>query len=278
MRNNTPPPLPGLKRRRIHCPVTPEKWEEEHRLDELCQSLLANPVFTNITQADLEALHYRIRNSVPILLGSGECAFARALIVLGEQIDSELESMGAMEEPPLEIPSPPPMARHTLKRLAVFDRETQDLVERMEIRHQTLRDQYLEMWENKMKEQYFKPSVRLQNLRQQAIDLSRFGDSPELDIAIDDAVRLENAESAQQQTLFQQDYDAAQARVQRKQDFEMRSLFTDRLKKRNLILKERRPAQSRPVSSAVTPRLRKVSERTSRLQHRKPAARPIENS
>jgi hypothetical protein len=161
-------------------------------------------------------------------------------MALSDAIKQELMSRGDLSPALLRSP------------VDSFDQETEIKLHSLRYRHRVLQRDFAEKWQADMKDHYFAPTVRLQTLRQEAIDLLGEGRRSESTAVAEAAAEVEAQEARAAQGQFQKDYDALCARMQRKRDREVEGFTNERLKKRSALLRiaARRPS----VSNTVSPR------------------------
>ena len=276
MRASTRPSkyLPRLKqsdrspdRDSLGSPDPVELNQDDPAVAELRDKLLESRNYPQIETDDLVSLHTMVRGSIDRLFAAGEYARARQYILVCEGIDDELERRGLVFDGRRTLSRSPSPKRSTVQKIRKFDEETIAQLTNVQVRHDTLMDSYVGIWEQRMKEHYFKPSRRLRELRQRAIDLNAEGREEEAREAAEEAAELQDEETEAAQRRYQDDFDKARARMTEKHDLEMECLLHDRLQKRQRIIGQEMPQRSRSqYGSPVATRMnspRSMSRRNS---------------
>lgn len=245
---------------------------------DLREKLLESRNYPQIETEDLVSLHTLVRRSIDRLFSAGEYARARQYILVCEGIDDELERRGLVfdgyrTQPASRSPSPP--RKSTVQKIRKFDEETIAQLTHVQMRHNTLMDSYMDIWEQRMKEHYFKPSRKLRELRQRAIDLNAEGRENEANQVKQEAAALQDEETEEAQKRYQSDFDRARAKIAEKHDLEMECLLHERLQKRKRIIGQEMPQRSRSQcgSTFVSPSTTRMNSPRSMSRRNSPTRR-----
>lgn len=237
-------------------------------------------IISELTTADLKDLHFFIRHNQTKLVSKNKYSDARNLILIGEDIDNELQQRGQILDSSKNSPnkfsqngspqsknnsfSPTSRPKKALshkscQRIQKFDDETAALVNRLQMRHDLLFEDYARIWDQNMKSHYFTPSKNLQELRQQQLEIrqeciqrekellhldeeERMKDQQYKDLLdefyeIDSLIRkLEEEETEIAQQEYENAFMIAQRKLEEKQGVEMQCLIEDRIIKRQRLL------------------------------------------
>ncbi|OHT03693.1 hypothetical protein TRFO_28826 [Tritrichomonas foetus] len=250
-----------------------EKYSQQKlRIVNLISDLKRTHECGNIETNDLKLIHIYVRDVSPQLFGCGNYVEARNLILIGEEVDNELEMRGETQNRD-EAPSPKkvisrpqtrsssPKSSKAMKALSKYDDETIELVQKMQNRHDQLREDYAAIWEKNMQIHYFMPSKELQNMRQKALDLKQKGDKKKLQDLLQQCEDKELIETEEAQRKYEHDFLVAQQKVEDRHNRELERFLIERLQKRNRMTGQSGYNAVRAVSQCVT---RKNSPRNSR--------------
>ena len=135
-----------------------------------------------------------------------------------------------------------------------FDKETAKLEDNIIFRHDATMNQFEDLWQTRMTQQYHKPSTRLRELRAEEIKQKKKGQEAAFLQTREQIEDLEQKESAENEDNYWRDYHNSKERLLSKFKYELDNFHIQREKQRTLLQNRAKGIFTGPFEAPPAPR------------------------
>ena len=272
-------------------PFEPTEKEMEV-ITKIIRELQQNPHCSKYETWDLKMVHKYIREISPHFFAAGKYVEVRNLILIGENIDNELENRGEAADfrmieylrarsqkkarqsvnvnstlPTINRPFYSTQSRRGKRSISVqrsqtldeFDRETEEQLQKLQKKHDKALQENSSTMSKTISQNHFKPSHSLKKLKRKVDSLKKSDDTELYQKTLSEYEKKKDREKKEAEKIYQKNLSESQKRIQSRQNYEIESFLQERQKQRyqlRIYLVNsgyRTPPMSKTLTRASTP-------------------------
>ncbi|EAY04875.1 hypothetical protein TVAG_287890 [Trichomonas vaginalis G3] len=209
---------------------------EQAKIEQLREKLLEECDFKNITNEQLVALQKNTTKRIETLITERNYVEARKYQELSSKIDHEARRR--IDNTRLAPQKPVTFPKNSVegKKLIKFDQETEKGILQMKQRHESLLNNFDQLWDSQIRNKYFQDSPQLASKKREYNQNARTMSKQDAKDLRDEIEELENQENMENSQNFECDYNSSREQMILKQRKEMQLYMSERKRARQAML------------------------------------------